>query len=79
MKKHLRVILASVLVIAMVFSLMGCGGSQEETAEPEEQEEAATEETAEEETTEEETSEEAASEGSVLVIYFSRTGEQYQV
>ena len=85
MKKHLRAFLASVLVIAMVFSLMGCGGSQEDAAEPEEQEEAVTEETAEEETADEETSEEAASpeepasEGGVLVVYFSRTGEQYQV
>ena len=76
MKKQLRVLLASVLVIAMVFSLMGCGGSQdqEEAAEPEEQEEAVTDETA-----EEETGEEGASEGGVLVVYFSRTGEQYQV
>ena len=76
MKKHLRVLLASVLVIAMVFSLMGCGGSQdqEEAAEPEEQEESVPEETA-----EEETGEEGASEGGVLVVYFSRTGEQYQV
>jgi flavodoxin len=64
------------LVIAMVFSLMGCGGSQdqEEAAEPEEQEESVPEETA-----EEETGEEGASEGGVLVVYFSRTGEQYQV
>jgi flavodoxin len=76
MKKHLRVLLASVLVIAMVFSLMGCGGSQdqEEAAEPEEQEESVPEETA-----EEETGEDAVSEGGVLVVYFSRTGEQYQV
>jgi len=76
MKKQLRVLLASVLVIAMVFSLMGCGGSQdqEEAAEPEEQEEAVTEEPA-----EEETGEDAVSEGGVLVVYFSRTGEQYQV
>ena len=76
MKKQLRVLLASVLVIAMVFSLMGCGGSQdqEEAAEPEEQEESVPEETA-----EEETGEDAVSEGGVLVVYFSRTGEQYQV
>ena len=76
MKKQLRVLLASVLVIAMVFSLMGCGGSQdqEEAAEPEEQEESVPEGTA-----EEETGEEGASEGGVLVVYFSRTGEQYQV
>ena len=76
MKKQLRVLLASVLVIAMVFSLMGCGGTQdqEEAAEPEEQEESVPEETA-----EEETGEEGASEGGVLVVYFSRTGEQYQV
>ena len=76
MKKHLRVLLASVLVIAMVFSLMGCGGSQdqEEAAEPEEQEESVPDEPA-----EEETGEDAVSEGGVLVVYFSRTGEQYQV
>ena len=76
MKKQLRVLLASVLVIAMVFSLMGCGGSQdqEEAAEPEEQEEDVTDEPA-----EEETDEDAVSEGGVLVVYFSRTGEQYQV
>ena len=72
MKKQLRVLLASALVIAMVFSLMGCGGSQdqEEAAEPEDTAEAETGDAADEE---------AAGGSSVLVVYFSRTGEQYQV
>ena len=72
MKKQLRVLLASALVIAMVFSLMGCGGSQdqEEAAEPEDTAEAETGDAADEE---------AAGGSGVLVVFFSRTGEQYQV
>jgi len=91
MKKRTGSIWAGILALTMAFALMGCGGSSArgagESTAPPEQEAAKTQE--DKEADESKTEPSAAPEdgegerggngSGVLVVYFSRTGEQYEV
>lgn len=80
MKKVLIVTLMTALLTASCVMLSACGQGSSEAEQPTENEEtAATNETAATEENTESTQAESAGEKDALVVYFSRTGEQYEV
>lgn len=68
----------SLLVLAFVLTLIGCGNTKENTGTPEIDKEGTTASSAANEDTKTDTIPDTA-DGDVLVVYFSRTGEQYTV
>ena len=81
MKKIFTLMLMTALLAASCLALSACGQGSGEGTQPTEKETAATEneESAATEENTESTQAESAGEKDALVVYFSRTGEQYEV